>query len=182
MTTFLIVWWKRLFTVLFASTLCCAPAARAQDVTELSLKAAFIHNFVKFTQWPGDVLPPAAPLAACVLGDAAFSGVLETYVKGHPVDGHDIIVSPVAEARARPCHILYVSGISAKRAAQVVADLSGAPVLTVSDLNDFALAGGMAQLYVEGGTIRFKVNIDSTRSSRLQFSSRLLALATLIKK
>ena len=180
--TFLIVRRKLSFTVLVASALCCATGARAQDVTESALKAAFIHNFVKFTQWPLDVLPPAGPLAACVLGDAAFSGVLETYVKGHPVDGHDIIVSPVAEARARPCHILYISGVSAKRAAQVVADLNGAPVLTVSDLNDFALAGGMAQLYVEGGTIRFKVNIDSTRSSRLQFSSKLLALATLIRK
>lgn len=179
---FLIARWKPLITVVFASSLCCAPAARGQDVTEPSLKAAFIHNFVKFTQWPRDVLPPAAPLAVCVLGDAAFSDVLGSYVKGRPVDGHDIVVSPVAEARVRPCHILYVSGITAKRAAQVVADLDGVPVLTVSDLDDFAKAGGMAQLYVEGGTIRFKVNIDSTRSSRLQFSSRLLALATLVRK
>ena len=180
--TFFIVRRKLTFTVLLATSLCCAPAARAQEVTESALKAAFIHNFVKFTQWPPDVLPPAAPLAACVLGDAAFSGVLESYVKGHPVDGHDIVVSPVAEARGRPCHILYVTGISAKRAAQVVADLNGAPVLTVSDLDDFAQAGGMAQLYVEGGTIRFKVNMDTTRNSRLQFSSKLLALATLIRK
>jgi hypothetical protein len=66
----------------------CAPAAFEQDVTESSLKTAFIHNFVKFTVWPPDVLPPAAPLAACVLGDAAFAGNLANYVKGHPVDGH----------------------------------------------------------------------------------------------
>ena len=182
MTSFPIARWKLLLAVVFASSLCGATDARGQDVTEPSLKAAFIHNFVKFTQWPRDVLPPAAPLAACVLGDAAFSGVLETYVKGRPVDGHDILVSQVVEARVRPCHILYVSGITAKRAAQVVADLKDAPILTVSDLDDFAQAGGMAQLYVEGGTIRFKVNIDSTRSSRLQFSSRLLALATLVRK
>jgi hypothetical protein len=69
-TTFFIVRWKLLFTVVLASSLCCAPAARAPDVTESSLKAAFIHNFVKFTQWLRDVLPSAAPLAACVLGDA----------------------------------------------------------------------------------------------------------------
>ena len=182
MSTFLLVRWKLLFAVLFTASLCCAAAARGQDVTESALKAAFIHNFAKFTQWPREVLPPAAPLLACVLGDSAFGDVLGSYVKGRPVDGHDIVVSPVAEARVRPCHLLYVSGISAKRAAQVVADLNGAPVLTVSDIDDFAQAGGMAQLYVEGGTIRFKVNIDSTRSSRLQFSSRLLALATLVKK
>ena len=78
--------------VLSGCVLSCATAAIGQDVTEASLKAAFIHNFVKFTEWPRDVLPPAAPLVACVLGDPAFGDVLSHYVKGHPVDGHDIVV------------------------------------------------------------------------------------------
>jgi hypothetical protein len=182
-TTVLIDRGKRLFIVLFASSLCCAAAARGQDVTESSLKAAFIHNFVKFTQWPLDVLPPAAPLAACVLGDAAFGDVLSSYVKGHPIDGHEIVVSRVtSQEAARSCHVLYVSGVTAARAALIVGDLNGAPVLTLSDMDQFAQTGGMAQLYVEDGRIRFKVNLDRTRESRLQFSSRLLALATLVKK
>ena len=45
--------------VLSGCLLSCATAAIGQDVTEASLKAAFIHNFVKFTEWPRDVLPPA---------------------------------------------------------------------------------------------------------------------------
>ena len=35
------------------------PAA-AQDVTEPALKAAFIYNFAKFTEWPADVMPAAS--------------------------------------------------------------------------------------------------------------------------
>ena len=161
----------------------CATAAIGQDVTEASLKAAFIHNFVKFTEWPRDVLPPAAPLVACVLGDPAFGDVLSHYVKGHPVDGHDIVVSRVTldAAIPRSCHLLFVSGITARQAAHVVAALNGAPVLTLSDVDQFARVGGMAQLYVEDGRIRFRVNLESTKRSRLQFSSRLLALATLVK-
>ena len=94
-----------------------APDAVGQDVTELSLKAAFIHNFLKFTEWPRDVLPPAAPLTACVLGDAAFGDALERYVKGHPVDGHEIVVSKLAaDAKPRLCHLLFVSGITARQA------------------------------------------------------------------
>jgi hypothetical protein len=174
---------KLRLAILCAGSLFCAADAHGQDVTESSLKAAFIHNFAKFTQWPREVLPPAAPLLACVLGDTTFSDVLGSYVKGHPIDGHEIIVSHVAsQEAARSCHILYVSGVTSKWAAKVVADLNGAPVLTLSDMDQFAQAGGMAQLYVEDGRIRFKVNIDSTQSSRLQFSSKLLALATLIKK
>ena len=74
-----------------------------------------------------------------------------------------------------------MSGITATQAAQVVAALNGAPMLTLSDIEPFARIGGMAQLYVQDGRIRFKVNLDSTKRSRLQFSSRLLALATLVK-
>jgi hypothetical protein len=162
--------------------LVCAPAAFAQDVTESSLKTAFIHNFVKFTVWPLDVLPPATPLAACVLGDAALADVLANYVKGHPVDGHTIVVSSIASnGILRSCHVLYVSGLTAKAAALAVSALADAPVLTISDLDQFARIGGMAQLYVEGGTLRFRVNLDTAKRSRLQLSSKLLSLATIVQ-
>ena len=49
------------------------PAA-AQDVTEPALKAAFIYNFAKFTEWPADVMTTAEPLSLCVLGDAGHRG------------------------------------------------------------------------------------------------------------
>ena len=154
----------------------------AQDVTELALKAAFIHNFLKFTEWPKDVLPPSAPLVACVVGDAAFVDVLGNYVKGHPVAGHDIVVLRIAvDGPPRTCHLVYVSGTTARQAVQIVAALNGAPVLTLSDMDQFAQAGGMAQLYVDQGRIRFRINLNNTTGSRLQFSSRLLSLATLVR-
>jgi hypothetical protein len=162
--------------------LLCTRAAIGQDVTEQALKAAFIHNFVKFTEWPQDVLPPAAPLVICVFGDAAFGDVLENYVKGHPVDGHTIVVSRTsADVKPRSCHLLYLSGVTAKQAAQVVAGLKDAPVLTLSDADPFARLGGMAQLYVEDGMMRFRVNLDNTTRGHLRFSSKLLSLATLVK-
>jgi hypothetical protein len=168
--------------VLSGCLLLCAPAAIGQDVTESSLKAAFVHNFVKFTEWPRDALPPAGPLEACVVGDAGFVNALGNYVKGHPVDGHDIVVSGIAaDGMPRSCHLLYVSGITARQAAQIVAGLNRAPVLTLSDVDQFAQVGGMAQLYVEGGRIRFRINLDNTKRAGLQFSSKLLLLATLVK-
>jgi beta-lactamase class A len=121
----------------------CAPAALAQDVTESSLRSAFIHNFVKFTVWPTDVLAPGAPLMACVLGDAAFVGVLANYVKGNPVDGHAIVVSGIALGGMRSCHLLWVSGVTAQAASQAVSTLAGAPILTISDV-DHNLDGVLA--------------------------------------
>jgi YfiR/HmsC-like len=167
--------------VLSVCLLLGATAARAQVVTESSLKAAFIHSFVRFTEWPKDVLPPSIPLQACVLGDPAFADVLRNYVNGHPIDGHPIVVSRMtANGLLRSCHLLYVSGVTSKQAAEVAAGLDGVPVLTLSDVDQFARVSGTAQLYVENGRIRFRVNLANARRARLQLSSRLLSLATLV--
>jgi hypothetical protein len=168
--------------ILTACLLCSPTATSAQELTELSLKAAFVHNFVKFTRWPVNSLPQAAPLTACVLGDAALGDALEGYVKGHPVDGHTVVVSRIAgDGKAQSCNLLYLSGVTAKQAATIVAGLNAAPVLTLSDVDLFARSGGMVELYVEGGKMRFRINLENTTRSGLEFSSRLLALATLVK-
>jgi hypothetical protein len=58
--------------------------AFAQDVTESSLKAAFIYNFVRFTEWP-DAFPAVDPFVMCVLGDVAVGDALERTVRGRDV-------------------------------------------------------------------------------------------------
>ena len=50
-------------------------------------------------------------------------------------------------------------------------------MLTISDADGFAQLGGMAYFFVERGKMRFDVNLDLVRHSRLQVSSRLLTLA-----
>ena len=56
----------------------------------------------------------------------------------------------------------------------------GCSVLTVSDIDGFADAGGMIQLVREGGRVRFEVNLDSVRGADLTMSSKLLRLASVV--
>jgi len=154
--------------------------ACAQDVTEPALKAAFIYNFAKFTEWPADVAPAAGPFVMCVLGDAAVGDALERAVKGRVVAGRSMAVSRVAPAGPpRVCRVLYASGVTAGEAAQLVAGLRDVPVLTISDVEGFTALGGIAQLFFEHGLLRFSVHVGSAKRARLQISSKLLALATL---
>lgn len=172
----------RLGAALATLLLLGASASHGQDVTEVSLKAAFIYNFAKFTEWPHEVLPAAAPLSACVIGDAAVGEALQRTIKGRMVAGHGISVSRVtAEGALQSCHLLYLSGLPAKHAAQIVAGLRGSPVLTISDIDEFARLGGIAQFFVENGKMRFSINLESAKRSRLQLSSKLLALAALVE-
>jgi hypothetical protein len=156
-----------------------ASAALAQDVTEPSLKAAFVYNFAKFTEWPVDVLPATASFTACVLGDAPVSDALERTVKGRLLSGHSVSVMRVAlDGPLRTCHLLYVSGVTPAQVSAIVTIVKGAPVLTISDIDDFAPLGGIAHMFVENGRMRFDLNVDRAKLARLQLSSKLLTLAS----
>jgi hypothetical protein len=151
----------------------------AQDVTEPALKAAFIYSFAKFTEWPADMVPRAAePFVMCVLGDAAVGDALERLVKGRVLAGHSMAVSQVAPTGPqRMCHVLYVSGVTASQAAQLVAGHRDVPVLTISDVEGFTDVGGIAQFFFEQGQLRFIIHVESAKRAHLQISSNLLALA-----
>ena len=169
-------WWRCAAAVLAASVL-CAPVAHTQDVTEPSLKAAFIYNFAKFTEWPADGLPGTAAFNACVLGDPAIGDALERSVKGRLLSGHAISVLRVQiDGPLRTCHLLYVSGASTMQIAAIAVTVRGMPVLTIGDSDDFSRLG-IAHIFVESGKMRFNLNLELAKRSRLQLSSKLLALA-----
>jgi hypothetical protein len=155
-------------------------AAGAQSAPEPVLKAAFIYNFAKFAEWPADA-PPADPLTICVLGEAAIAEALDEAVKGRTVDGRKTVVVRVKPEGFRACHVLYLAGLSPKRAQEIVDELKGAPVLTVGDREQFAQGGGIAGLFVEQGRMRFAINLEAAQRCRLRISSRLLSLAKIVK-
>jgi hypothetical protein len=169
--------------VLTAAYLLCTSIVRAQDVTESSLKAAFIYSFAKFTEWPQEVLPSTAIFSACVLGDSPIRNALERTVKGRLLLGRGISVSQVQlDGKLRSCHLLYVSGVTAAQVTAVVAAVRGAPVLTISDVDDFVRQGGIAQMFVENGKMRFDLNLEVAKRSRLDLSSKLLVLAAHVRE
>jgi hypothetical protein len=174
-----LVRWRRSAGAAVAVCLLAASTARSQNVTEPSLKAAFVYNFAKFTEWPTDVLPATASFTACVLGDGPIGDALERTVKGRLLSGRSVEVSRVTvEGPLRACHLLYISGVTAAQVLAIMIIVKDAPVLTISDIDDFAPLGGIAHVFVENGTMRFDINLDRAKRSRLQLSSKLLTLAT----
>ncbi|HEV3217589.1 MAG TPA: YfiR family protein [Vicinamibacterales bacterium] len=150
----------------------------AQDVTEPALKAAFIYNFAKFTEWPTDAVPAQEPFVLCVLGDNAVGDALVQAVKARVLAGHSMTVSLMTPGTPpRKCQLLYVSGVTSGQAAQLVAGLRDVPVLTISDLEGFIELGGIARFFFEHGQLRFSVSLQSAERVHLHMSSRLLALS-----
>jgi len=154
----------------------------AQEVSGPALKAAFLLNFVRFADWPDRVIPAAAPFVLCVRGDESVADVLESIVKGHPVKGHELIVTRVvANTALRGCHLLYMAdSVGLKDSTAMMQSLANAPTLTVSDLAGFAQAGGMVNLIVEGARIRLAINIEAATRASVRISSKLLMLAVVV--
>src|ERR1051326_8621288 len=66
----------------------------AQAPSEPSMRAAFLFNFAKFTDWPADRLPPAGPMHFCV-ADTPVAEALAATVAGREIGQHRLVVTRV---------------------------------------------------------------------------------------
>lgn len=172
-------------SVLLAVALCAADQPRliAQGAAAATIKAAFLYNFAKFTQWPAAALAPGQRLTLCVVGDRSVADALEMTIKGRLVEGHELSAQVIdVDGPLQSCHLLYVDGRDGQRAAKLIDALRGVPVFSVSDGDRFAENGGIAQLVVERDRMRFAINVTAAERARLHLSSRLLSLAHVIRE
>lgn len=144
--------------------------------------AAFLLNFARFTEWPADAISGGAPLVMCV-ADQRVAAALETAARGRQVDGRRLDIRRVEpDVSLRPCAVLFVGRNAADTLPEILAALAGTSVLTVSDAESFAERGGVIQLFVEDGRMRFAINVQAAKAARLALSAQLLSLARIVGK
>ena len=178
-------WWRHGLAILAMLLLVGASrggGAWAAEFDEYAVKAAYLYNFAKFVEWPpGAFADAAAPLWVCIAGDDPFGDALAA-LSGKTVASHPVAVRHMpATTGLEPCHIVFVSRTEQGRFKAVLAQLARLPILTVSDIGDFARAGGMIGLIEADQRIRFDINLAVARQANLKLSSHLLKLATLVE-
>ncbi len=171
--------------VLLVTTLLAGDAGLCQQPqpTEYALKAAFLYNFAKFTEWPSNNL--TGPLVFGVLGTNPFGDQLEHTLKGKTLDGRPLLIvhfESAAEASTN-CHVLFISSSERRRLPEILAGLDGASILTVSEMEQFTEAGGMIR-FLWGGErkIRFQINAEAAKRAGLKIRSKLINLAEPLEK
>lgn len=160
-----------------------AGVARAQDVSDVQVKAAFLYNFARFVEWPHDAFAgPGAPIFLGVIGNNSFARTLEQTVRGRLINGRPILVKVLtADGDLKSCHILYVQSMSDRRTSAILANTVGASVLTVGDSEHFAHIGGVINFFVQDSRVRFEINPDAAERAHLRISAKLLALARVVR-
>jgi hypothetical protein len=159
-----------------------SPHGLLDTATVPAVTAAFLFNFVKFTEWPSDALSEGQRLRMCVAEDAAVGEALDGMVQGQSVAGHQLHMATVDDRTdLRSCHVLYVGAADLSRSIAMVARVQDAAVFTVGRAQRFAARGGVGELILESERMRFAINLDSVQRAHLRLSSRLLRLAEIIK-
>ena len=157
--------------------------AQLRPSSEYELKAAFLFNFAKFVDWPPNTFAgPDAPFLVCVLGTDPFGGTLDNALRGKVIAEH-----PAGVARLKRvsdisgCQILFVAASESHLLPEVLAKIRGQYVLVIGESDDFASSGGAIQFTLEENRVRFFINPDAADRAGLKISSKLLALAKIVR-
>lgn len=157
--------------------------AQVRPPSEYELKAAFLFNFAKFVDWPSNTFAePKDPFSVCVLGTDPFGGALDDALRGKFIAEHPVSVTRVKRvADIMRCQILFVSAPESRHLPEILVKLRGECVLIIGETDDFASSGGVIQFTLEDNRVRFFINTDAAGRAGLKISSKLLALAKIVR-
>lgn len=181
----------------FAETRVMSGApAESETSREYEIKAAFLYNFVKFTDWPAkpaassndtDVVDSNEPVIIGIIGTDPFGKAFEP-LKNKPAKGREVIMkrfkglgeskSPDEQIEAlKKCHVLFVCRSPQKQIKRILDSVQDSPLLTVADTSGFLESGGIINFVTEGKKVRFEINNTAARRAKLKLRSKLLRLA-----
>jgi YfiR/HmsC-like len=164
--------------------LCCQPTSSwtQQAADESQIKAAFLFNFGKFVEWPEPAASAKGPLAICVAGNDEVARALQQLAFGKTVNGKEVKVVLLRTLDSSgSCKILFIGRAASKDKKALLEKTQNVPVLTVGEEEDFAEQGGIVNFLSEKKSIHFEVNLEAATQSGLKISSKLLALAQIVR-
>lgn len=158
----------------------------AQNDNELAyrVEAAFIYNFTKFTRWPED--KPTSPDSAfnvCVAGNKKFHAIVDQTLSNKAAWGRTLTSEYINSPRdASECQVVFLGFSERREIDHWIASAAKEQILTISNNKNFVEAGGIIQLVIVGGKVRFDINQSALEKSQLVMSSKLLSLARNIRQ
>ena len=158
-------------------------AAKEELPSEYQVKAAFLFNFAKYVDWPAAAFPgPNAPIVIGVMAKDRFDDDLRQAVEGKTVNGRPFVIKHLAaDSELNGCHILFISGLEASRMGAILDKARALPVLTVGEDEPFARNGGIISFVLRNGNVRLDIDLAAAKKAGLTISSRLLAVADVVK-
>jgi len=150
--------------------------------TAAEVEAVFLFNFSEFVDWPPQAFSdPGAPIVIGVLGSDPFGAALDDVVRGEKVNGRALVVRRFDHMEdLAGCQILFISRSERAKLQPILQAVKGRSVLTVSDLDNFAVEGGVIGFVMAENKIRLRINLQAAKAAGLTLSSKLLRPAQIV--
>ncbi|MEP5568440.1 MAG: YfiR family protein [Halioglobus sp.] len=166
---------RLLLLIVFAVALPNSPV-KAETLDESALKAAFLNYFSQLISWP--IASSTRELKFCSAGKSKLISLFEQLWRLQEPKKVTLIFSVIASPKeAQHCDYVFVESHNRAMALPIIATTRGLPVLTVSDADGFAKAGGVIELVRNENRVGVVINIDALASQDLRASSKLLSIA-----
>ena len=165
--------WRMVLIVLIV-----AGFGHSAGAPEYAVKAAYLFNFARFTEWPN--LGAAANFTVCLYGKDPFGGFLEEAVRGKQAHGMPVAIRRVTarDEALESCQVLFFG--NSAQLDPVLSRLRGQSILTVGESESFTAHGGMIGLVMDSGSVRFDLNLVAVAAAHLQVSSRLIEMGRVV--
>ena len=168
--------------LLAASAALGAAPADAERALERRVKAAFLFRFTEFVSWPDAAfVRPDAPFVIAVASRDGLAEELRQIASGRTVQGRAVEVRRVAEPEAlQAAQMIFVADSDRPRLREWV---RAAPrhALIVTESEGALAAGSVINFVIVEGRVRFEISLESAEKRGLRMSSRLLAVAQVVR-
>jgi hypothetical protein len=182
-----------LLCLMFAAVACAEDSAI--QAKEHQIKAAFLYNFVMFTDWPAGKLAESNTITIGTLGEHPFGDAFDP-VKNKTVKNKRLVIKELGKFRTsfssdnagklelanyieqlRKCHVLFICDSERENFKAILDAVKGYGVLTVGETDDFLEANGIITFIPNVEKPVFEVNLKGCESEGLKISSKVLRLA-----
>ena len=167
---------------MFAGIVGVATIAYAESLSADSVKAAYLHRFASYVEWPAQA-SAEIPFVIGVVDADELADRLERLLAEKQVQGHTWVVRRVVRAeQLKGLHILYVSPRSFSLTRALRAMAISRPILLVTDVHG-GLDGGAVINFIEGDRgVRFEISLIAADRCGLKIDAALLSVAARVER
>ena len=176
--------WKsvRRYLITLVWSAAAISSAQAQIFSADAVKAAFLHRFASYVEWPPEALGEG-PFVIAVAGADEVAGLLEELLPGLAVQGRRAEVRRVTRAtQLDGVHVLYIGAGMIARTRELRVAATERPILLVTDGDDDFDGGGVINFLESDNKVRFEVSLTAADRARLRIDSALLPVAARVER
>jgi hypothetical protein len=162
---------------------------------EHEIKAAFLYNFVQFTDWPAGKLAESNTITIGTLGEHPFGDAFDP-VKDKVVKNKRLVIKEFGKfrtsfpsddagklelanyiAQLRKCHVLFICDSEHENFQTILEAVKDYSVLTVGETADFLNYNGIITFIPGTEKPVFEINLKVCEREEMKISSKVLRLA-----